>query len=330
MSPNLELNKPKLKIGNINLNSNVVLAPMAGITDTVLRQMIRMFSKDCLLVTEMNSSEALKMNPDKSMLKHEKIEHPLSFQISGHKPELMAEAAQMIEPIATMIEINMGCPAPKIVKNNDGCSLMTNPELASQIISSVKSSVNIPVTVKFRLGWDFSSKNFVEFAKMAENSGADAICIHGRTRSQQYSGKADWKSILHAKKAVKIPVFANGDIDSPEKAKECLEVSECDGIYIGRAVLGDPGLIFRTEHYLNTGELLDKPDVNTRLELALVHCKKEAALREEVYGIKFMRKFFPYYIKGIRGASQYRFKLVNASTIEEVQKIFDKIKEDLN
>ena len=321
--------KSKLNIGPVNLNSKVIAAPMAGITDTVLRQIIRMFSKDCLLMSEMLSSEALRMNTEKSILDHQKIEYPLSFQICGHKPELMAQSAEYLEPMATIIDINMGCPAPKIVRNFDGSRLMTDLNLASDIIRRVKNAVKIPVTVKCRLGWDQDSTNILEFAKMAEDSGADALIVHARTRSQMYSGQADWLAVKKVKEHIKIPVIANGDITSPESALECLNLTNCDGLAIGRGLLGDPGLIYRIEHYLNTGEILLKPDFNKNREIALIHCKKEIEYRGENHGIKFMRKFFGFYLKGIRGASKYRAELVKLDTFGEVLDLFDTIIEDL-
>ncbi|OGH94417.1 MAG: tRNA dihydrouridine synthase DusB [Candidatus Melainabacteria bacterium GWA2_34_9] len=319
-----------LKIGNLQLKSKVVAAPMAGITDTVLRQMIRMFSKDCLLMSEMLSSEALKFNKEQKILLYDKIENPLSFQVSGHKPDLMAEGAKKLEPFAQIIDINMGCPAPKIVKNGDGVKLMTDIPLASSIIKAVRKAVSIPVTVKCRLGWDFSSKNYIEFAKMVENCGADAIIIHGRTKSQMYSGKANWEEIGEVKQAVKIPVIGNGDIDSPEKAKECLEISGCDGIAIGRAIMGDPGLIGRIEKFILTGELTPEPDIKEKLEIALLHCKKEVEhMRNELNGIKFMRKFFACYVTGVRDATTYRADLVRCTKLSEVEEIFEKIRNNL-
>ncbi|MDD3014117.1 MAG: tRNA-dihydrouridine synthase, partial [Candidatus Gastranaerophilales bacterium] len=188
-------NKNELVIGNIKLSSKVTLAPMASYTDTVYRSLIRLFDKNSLLTSEMVSSEAQIMTNNNTITDFKNIEYPLSFQISGHKPEIMAEAAKMLENISTIIDINMGCPAPKIVNNTDGAKLMTDLTLASNIIHSVKKAVSIPVTVKCRLGWDQQSKNYIDFIKMAEESGADAICIHGRTRSQMYSGEADWESI---------------------------------------------------------------------------------------------------------------------------------------
>ncbi len=314
-----------LTVGNVELRSCVVLAPMAGITDTVLRCLVRTSSPESLLMSEMVSSESLKYGSEKYLLDHNKSEFPLSFQISGHKPEFMAEAAKKLEGISTFIDINMGCPAPKIIKNFDGAKLMTDFSLASEIIAAVKNAVRIPVTIKCRLGWEQTAKNHLEFAKMAESSGADALIVHGRTRSQMYSGKADWYAIGEVKQAVNIPVIGNGDIDSPQKAKECLEISGCDGIAIGRGILGDPGLIHRIENYLYHGELKPAPDINTRLETALIHCKKEIEYRGEIAGIRYMRKFFAHYVKNIRNAAKYRFELVRCETIAEVERIFERI-----
>lgn len=318
-------NKQKLTIGSLDLDSIVILSPMAGLTDTILRQIVRSFSKNCLLTSEMISSEALKMNTDKSILDHVKEEHPISFQISGHKPALMAEAARLLENISDIIDINMGCPVPKIARNGDGSKLMTDLKLASEIISDVKKAVNIPVTVKCRLGWDLNTKNYKEFAKMAEDSGADALFVHGRTRSQMYSGNADWYAIGEVKSIVNIPVIANGDIDSPEKALECLNITGCDGISIGRGILGDPSLIYRIEEFLETGKIIPEPSIQECLELALLHCKKEIEYRGEIQGIRFMRKFFAWYIRGIRNAAKYRYDLVRVNNLSEIESILGSI-----
>lgn len=330
MNTNLNQEQSKLKIGSVELDSPVFLAPMAGITDMVFRQMIRLFSKKCLLVSEMVSSEALKMNKENHIIDHCKTEYPLAFQLCGHKPYLMAEGAKKLESISTLIDINMGCPAPKIVKNGDGSALMQDLKLVSQIISAVKNAVNIPVTVKTRVGWDCNSKNYVEFAKMAEESGADAIIIHGRTRSQQYSGLANWQHIAEAKENVNIPVVGNGDITSPEIALNNLKTYNLDGVSIGRGTLGDPGLIYRIEHALETGEILPEPTIQERLDLAMLHLKKEIEYRGEEHGIRFMRKFFAWYIRGIRGASQFRYQAVRLEKFDEIQKMFDEIKELAN
>jgi tRNA-dihydrouridine synthase B len=185
--------------------------------------------------------------------------------------------------------------------------------------------VRIPVTVKCRLGWDNNTKNHLEFARMAEDCGANALIVHGRTRSQMYSGKADWDAIRQTKGAVKIQVIGNGDIDSPQKAKECLEISGCDGVAIGRGVLGDPELIGRIEKYLESGELEPPPEIEKRLEMALLHCKKEVEYRGEAAGIRYMRKFFAYYVKNIKNAGKYRFELVKCVTLGEVEHILERI-----
>ncbi|MDD3151064.1 MAG: tRNA dihydrouridine synthase DusB [Candidatus Gastranaerophilales bacterium] len=314
-----------LKIGNLKLNTNVMLAPMAGITDTVLRQIVRKYAKTALLATEMISSEALKISGKHSICDYEEAEKPLIFQISGHKPDLMAESAVKLEKKADIIDINMGCPVGKIVKNFDGSKLMTDLKLASSIIEAVKNSVKKPVSIKCRLGWDCNTKNYIEFAKMAEDAGADALIVHGRTRSQMYSGQADWQAIGEIKNIIKIPVIANGDIDSPQKAEQCLEITNCDGIAVGRAVLGNPFIINQIEHYLKTEEILAEQTLKEKLADALLHCQMEMNYKGKIQGIKFMRKFFVQYIKGIRGACHYREKLVKVDSLNELKNIFDEI-----
>lgn len=314
-----------LKIGNVELKSNMILAPMAGITDSVMRQMIRGFSPECLVMSEMVSSEGLRMNPDRSIIQFDEQEQPLCFQISGHKPHLMAEAAKILESTSTVIDINMGCPAPKIVKNGDGSALMKTPKLAGEIISAVKSAVSIPVTVKTRLGWDVPSMNYMEFSKIVQESGADAIMIHGRTRTQMYSGKADWNAIAEIKEALSIPVVANGDINSVEAAIKCKKITGCDGFAVGRGVLGDVELISRIEHYFATGEILPEPTIEHRLEMAKIHLDKEIEMRGEENGIRFMRKFFAWYIKNIRGAAHYRYRLVRMREKKQILDLFEEI-----
>lgn len=315
-----------LKIGNKEFNSNVILAPMAGITDSVLRSLVRGFSPECLVMSEMISSEGLRMNPDRSITHAKPDEYPLCFQISGHKPHLMAEAAKILEPIATIIDINMGCPAPKIVKNGDGSALIKDFKLASEIISAVKQATDVPITVKTRLGWDISSMKYLDFAKMVQDSGADALMIHGRTRSQMYSGIANWDAIAEVKQALEIPVIANGDINSVEAAIKCQQITNCDGFAIGRGILGDVELIARIEHYFATGEILPEPSINRRIEIARIHLEKEIEFRGEMFGICFMRKFLAYYIKNIKGAAKYRSALV---IMKEKQKILDTFDEIL-
>ena len=317
-----------LRVRNIEFDSNVFLAPMAGITDTVFRQLIRKYAPKAPLYTEMISSEGLAVKQDIVLTKAEKCEYPVIYQISGHKPHLMAKAAKILEPKATMIDINMGCPVNKVVRGFDGSALMKNMKLASEIITAVRESVTIPVSVKTRLGWDMKSKNYLEFSKMVEDSGADMIMVHGRTRSQMYADTANWEEIGEVKQNVSIPVIANGDIVSVETAKNCLEISGCDGIAVGRATLGDMELIGRIEAYLTNGKLKKLPTLEDKLNTAIEHARMEIGLRGEKVGLKFMRKFFAWYVTGVKNAAKYRFELVRVESLSETEKIFERILED--
>lgn len=314
-----------LKIGNITIKSIVSLAPLAGITDFVLRQLIREYSQTCLLTTEMISSEALVQITDSNITFSNDKESPVAFQIEGHKPELMAKAAKILEKKASIIDINMGCPIKKIVNGNDGCSLMKNPELAKDIVTAVKESVKIPVTCKFRLGWSQDTKNFVEFAQLMQDAGVNAVTVHGRTRAQMYSGTADWAEISKLKGEIDIPFFANGDITSPEAAKKCLEISKADGIAVGRAAMGDLSIIHRIEKYLYEGILIPEPAIKEKLQMLKKHLDFQIAFRGEETGIKFFRKFYPYYIKNIRGGGEYRHKLVTELNYDNILSILDEI-----
>ena len=312
------------------IKSRVSLAPMAGITDYVLRSLIRKYSGDCLLTTEMISSEFLAQTLNgragTEILKRDDNHSPISYQISGHKPHLMELAAKTLSPVADMIDINMGCPVKKVVGGQDGCSLMRNPDLAADLVKAVKSGTDKPVSVKFRLGYTMDELNFVEFGQKMQKAGAEFITLHGRTRSQMYSGKADWKLIRKLKENVDIPVFANGDIVSIETAIEALEASGADGVAIGRGALGDPTLIKRIEHYLKTGEKLPPPQINERIEMLRFHLEEEIKLRGENTGIKFMRKFYPYYLSGFQHAKQLRTRLVTEENYHEIITILNTVK----
>ncbi len=305
------------------IQSRVSLAPMAGITDYVLRSLIRKHSKSCLLTTEMISSEFLAQVKGGDIIKRDENHSPISYQISGHKPHLMKAAAEYLSPIADMIDINMGCPVNKVVKSQDGCSLMRNPSLAADLVKAVKDGTDKPVSVKFRLGYTFDELNFVEFGQQMQKAGAEFITIHGRTRSQMYSGNADWKSIRKLKDNIDIPVFANGDITSIETALECLETSKADGIAIGRGVLGDPTLLYRIEQYLHKGEFIQPPSLEKRLDMLKWHLDEEIKLRGEKVGIKFFRKFYPYYIAGIKNAAKIRSILVTEDNYDNILKTLD-------
>ena len=307
------------------ISSRVSLAPMAGITDYVLRSLVRQYSKTCLLTTEMISSEALTQVKDSVITARNDNHSPISYQLSGHKPEMIANCAKYLEDFADMIDINMGCPVNKVVKGTDGCALMRNPELAEEIVKTVKSRITIPLSVKFRLGYTSEEMNFVEFGQRMQKAGADFITIHGRTRAQMYGGKADWKKIAELKRNVDIPVFANGDVTSVESALQCLEESQADGIAVGRGALGDPSLLYRIENYLNYGEYIPPPTLEEKIEIFKSHLLEEIELRGEDVGIKFCRKFIPYYLNGFAGASKIRGELVVSDDLNEIFNILNKI-----
>ena len=296
------------------IQSRVSLAPMAGITDYVLRTLVRRYSNNALLTTEMISSEYLAQTLNGrsgvEILKRDENHSPISYQISGHKPEMMRKAAEFLTQYADMIDINMGCPVKKVVGGQDGAALMRTPELAADLVRAVKDGTDKPVSVKFRLGYTANEMNYVEFGQAMQDAGAEFITIHGRTRSQMYTGHADWAKIKALKENVDSPVFANGDITSIEDAIECLELSCADGVAIGRGAIGDPTLIARIEHYLKTGEKLPIPPLEERVEMLKFHLDEEIKLRGENVAIKFMRKFYPYYLAGFKNAKVLRSKLV--------------------
>lgn len=304
----------------------VIQAPLAGISDTIYRKLIREYKGvDTLLTTEMLSSEALNQVPDGKILKFEEVEYPLSFQIAGHKPDLMAKAAKMLEDRASVIDINCGCPVNKIVKGKDGSALMRDIPLAREIIKKVRKEIKIPLSVKFRLGWSEEDKNYIEFAKMLEGEGVDFITLHARTRAQMYSGKASYEDIKKLKETVKIPVFANGDIKTIEDVKNCIEYTNADGVAIGRGFVGDFSFPYRAEQFFKTGEIIPEPDLIEKLNMLKKHLRGEIDLRGEINGIKYMRKFYPFYISGVKNASKLRSKLVLLNTEKEIEEVLDSV-----
>lgn len=310
------------------IKSKVSLAPMAGITDYVLRGLVRNYSPACLLTTEMISSEFLAQNVETEITKLDKNHHPIVYQICGHKPHLMNYSARYLSQFADMIDINMGCPVNKVVKGQDGSALMRNPSLAQDLVKAVKDGTDKPVSVKFRLGYTADEMNYVEFGQQMQEAGAEFITIHARTRSQFYSGNADWKKIKKLKENVDIPVFANGDINSVDSAVQALEESSADGVAIGRGILGDPTLIHRVSTYLNTGERLPAPTLDEKLEMMKLHLDEEIKLRGEAVAIKFFRKFYPYYIAGIRNASKIRGVMVLEENYDKILEYIDYIKKE--
>ena len=231
---------------------------------------------------------------------------------------MMRQAAEFLNKFADMIDINMGCPVKKVVGGQDGAALMRTPELAAELVKAVKDGCDKPVSVKFRLGYTADEMNYVEFGQKMQEAGAEFITIHGRTRSQMYSGKADWAKIKALKENVDIPVFANGDILSIDDAIRCIEQSNADGVAVGRGALADPTLIGRIAHYIKTGEKLPIPTIEERVEMLKLHIDEEIKLRGEGVAIKFMRKFYPYYLSGFENAKQLRSKLVIEENYENI------------
>ena len=317
------------KVQNL-IQSRVSLAPMAGITDYVLRSLVRRYSPEALLTTEMISSEYLAQTLNgrsgQEIFKRAENHSPISYQISGHKPEMMKNAAKFLTQYADMIDINMGCPVNKVVKGQDGCALMRNPDLASDLVKAVKEGTTKPVSVKIRLGYTLDDMNFVEFGEQMQEAGADFITIHARTRSQMYSGIADWKKVKELTKSVDIPVFVNGDITSIETALQALEDSGAYGIAIGRGTLGDPTLLGRIATYLKTGKKLLPPTLEEKAEILKKHLDDEIELRGENVGIKFMRKFYPYYFAGFQNAKNLRAKLVTEENYKNIIKALNELR----
>ena len=316
----------QIKIGNLTINSRVAAAPLAGITDFVLRSLIREYSKDCLVTTEMISSEGLAQREVCPISYTNNNESPVSFQISGHKPHLMAKTAEKLSPKADIIDINMGCPVNKIMKSTDGCALMKSPQTAYDIVKAVRVVTDLPVTCKFRLGIKQEEINFVEFAVKMQEAGVSAVCIHARTRVQMYSGIADWKKVSELRGEIDIPYFINGDITSVETAEKALEDSLADGVAIGRGIIGNPRLPFEIDTYFKTGKKLSPMSLEEKLQLLKKHLDMEIQFRGENVGIKFFRKFYPYYIRGVQEACDFRRRLVTEENYEEILKILDEIR----
>ncbi len=309
-----------MKIGKVELESNILLAPMAGVTDKAFRMIVKPFGP-ALMYTEMVSGKGLfyKSKKTADLLTADESEKPVAVQIFGHDADIMAEIANSaLEYGAAVIDINMGCPAPKIVNNGDGCALMKSPETAAKVISAVCRAVDVPVTVKFRAGWDDKRINAVEFAKIAEQSGASAVTVHGRTREQFYSGTADLDIIKAVKAAVKIPVIGNGDIIDGGSAAHMLEYTGCDGIMVGRAAEGNPWIFKEISAYLKDGTVLPPPDLDERREVALKHLGLLVEFKGEHRGVLEGRKHMAWYFKGVSGGAVLRTALNKAQKYDEM------------
>ena len=321
-----------VKIGNVEISGPMTLAPMAGVTDFAFRAICTELGA-ALTTTEMVSAKALCYgdNKTKSLLYNLQACRPFAAQIFGHEPEIMAQAAPMAIEYsdADMLDINMGCPVGKIVKSGDGSALMRDPELAGKIVQAVVSNVDVPVTVKFRKGFDGGSVNAVEFAKIMQQAGASAIAVHGRTRAQMYSGRADWDIIREVKKSVDIPVIANGDIFSAEDAAHILRYTGCDLAMAGRGVFGDPWLFAEANALLSGKEIPETPPLAERMDLALRHTKMYAEKFGERLACLEARHQIPWYLKGVAYAGYYKQRLVKVETLDELEEIIKGIKREL-
>lgn len=317
-----------MKIGSVTLTNPVVLAPMAGVTDLPFRLLVK--EMGCALVyTEMVSDKGLLHNNEHTfkLLRLDEQERPAALQIFGSEPESMAKAAKVVEQAgADILDINMGCPTLKIVKNGEGSALMRTPDLAYRILASVVDAVSIPVTVKIRKGWDDASVNAVQIARLAEAAGVSAIAIHGRTREQFYSGQADWNIIKDVKESVSLPVIGNGDIRSPLDAAQMIEKTGCDGVMIGRGAQGNPWLFCQVVHYLATGEVLASPGVTERINMALRHLDMLVAYKGEHVGIREMRSHAAWYTKGLPHSAELRLRFNSAVTREHFAQILSECK----
>ncbi|WP_225624142.1 tRNA dihydrouridine synthase DusB [Thermoanaerobacterium thermosaccharolyticum] len=319
--------KASLYIGNVEIKNNVILAPMAGVTDKPYRRICK--DMGCgFAYTEMVSAKGLYYGSENTeSLTDIDDEENVALQIFGSDPYIMGEIAKRLNTSnAKTIDINMGCPTPKIVKNGDGSALMMHPDVAESVIKAVVKNSIKPVTIKIRKGWDDDHINALEIAKMAESCGVKAVAIHGRTREQFYSGRADWDIIKKVKDNLKIPVIGNGDIFTPEDAKRMIDETGCDAVMVGRGAEGNPWIFKRILHYLNTGEILPEPTVSEKIDMILKHLDMVIDYKGEHVGILEMRKHIAWYLKGIRGASKIKQMVFTMSNYKEVKDLLLSVK----
>lgn len=312
-----------LTIGNAELSNPLILAPMAGVTDLPFRLLCKEQGAG-LVCMEMISAKAIAFHNrnTKKLMQIDPGERPVSLQLFGSDPDIISEIAREIEEEPfDILDINMGCPVPKIVGNGEGSALMKDPKLVEQIVSKTVRAIKKPVTVKIRKGFDEDHVNAVEIARIAEASGAAAVAVHGRTREQYYSGQADWKIIRQVKEAVKIPVLGNGDVDSPQKAKALFEETGCDGILIGRAARGNPWLFHQIKTYLETGEEEPRPSMEEIRQMMLRHARMQIDYKGDYTGIREMRKHISWYTAGCPHSAKLRAQINSVESLEELKEL---------
>jgi putative TIM-barrel protein, nifR3 family len=315
----------KLKIGNVELENNLILAPMAGVTNLPFRIVCKDYGAG-MVCTEMANAKAMFHNDQKTkrLFNTEGEKRPISFQVFGSELESMAYAVKYMSDFADIIDINMGCPAPKVVKNGDGSKLLLDLKKAQEIIETAVKNSKVPVTVKFRKGWDKENIVAVDIAQIAEQAGASAVTIHGRTRSEFYTGKADWDIIKKVKQSVNIPVIGNGDIVDEESALQMFEQTGVDGIMIGRGTFGNPWIFRNIKHYLETGEKLPQPTNNEKLEVMGKHIELAVKEKGEGIAIKELRKHIAWYTKNLKNSSEFRNSI---NKVEKKEELISKLEE---
>ncbi|MBO8178357.1 tRNA dihydrouridine synthase DusB [Aeribacillus pallidus] len=321
-----------LKIGDIQMKNQVVLAPMAGVCNSAFRLTVKEFGAG-LVYAEMVSDKGIIFKNEKtlSMLYIDEREKPMSLQIFGGEKETLVEAAKFVDKNtnADIIDINMGCPVPKITKCDAGAKWLLDPNKIYEMVAAVVDAVEKPVTVKMRMGWDEEHIYAVENAQAVERAGGQAVALHGRTRVQMYEGKANWDIIREVKQAVNIPVIGNGDVQTPQDAKRMLDETGCDGVMIGRAALGNPWIIYRTVKYLETGELIGEPSVREKIDVCKLHLDRLIGLKGEEIAVREMRKHASWYLKGIRGNAKARKAINECNTREELVRLLDQLVEEV-
>ncbi len=316
-------------VGGIKIDPPVVLAPMADVTNGAFRRVCKRIGQPGLIVTEQISTQAIHYKSERTwqMFDWTPAERPLAVQLFGADPEIMAEAARIVvDRGAEIVDINMGCWVPKVCRQGAGAALLKDEATALKVVGAVIRAINVPVTVKMRAGWDRANLTSIPLARALEGAGVQAFALHARTAVQGYEGHADWRWIAGIKEAVSVPVVGNGDIRSPFDAARMLSETACDGIMIGRAAIGNPWILHDVGHYLRTGDLLLPPTLAERVETALVHLTDLAGTMGEDRAVRHLRGQLPHYIKGFRGASEARERIVRAASIEEVGEILERVR----